>query len=146
GPAREGQPPAQVPLDQLAELRLEAGPAQISRERVSRRITVEANVRGRDLASAVAAAQAAVEREVQLPPGWSIEWGGQFENLREASSRLALLVPLALLLIFVLLYSAFASPRLAALVYLNVPLAITGGVVALAARGYPFSISAGVGF
>ncbi|MCA8924419.1 MAG: efflux RND transporter permease subunit [Planctomycetes bacterium] len=145
GPAGDG-PPAQVPLSQLVDLRLESGPAQISRERISRRITVEANVRGRDLASTVADAQAAVAREVQLPTGWTIEWGGQFENLQEASARLSLLVPLALLLIFVLLYSTFGSLRLATLIYLNVPLAVTGGVVALALRGYPFSISAGVGF
>jgi len=144
---RDGDgPPAQVPLSQLVDLSLETGPAQISRERISRRITVEANVRGRDLASTVADAQAAVEREVELPPGWTVEWGGQFENLQAASERLGVLVPLALLLIFVLLYSTFGSLRLAALIYLNVPLAVTGGVVALALRGYPFSISAGVGF
>ena len=137
---------ATVPLGQLADIVLENGPAQISRERVSRRITVELNVRGRDLASTVAEAQAAVAREVELPPGWSIEWGGQFENLRSASARLRVLVPLALLLIGVLLYSTFNSVKLAALVFTNVPLAVTGGVVALALRGYPFSISAGVGF
>jgi heavy metal efflux system protein len=146
GPAHGDGPPAQVPLSQLADLSLETGPAQISRERISRRITVEANVRGRDLASTVAAAQAAVERDVELPTGWTVEWGGQFKNLRGASARLALLVPLALLLIFVLLYSTFGSLRLATLIYLNVPLAVTGGVVVLALRGYPFSISAGVGF
>ena len=137
---------AMIPLSQLADIRLESGPAQISRERLSRRITVEANVRGRDLASAVAEAQAAVASEVELPTGWTIEWGGQFENLQAATSRLSLLVPLALLLIFVLLYSAFGGLRLALLVYLNVPLAVSGGILALAARGYPFSISAGVGF
>jgi len=81
-----------------------------------------------------------------LPPGWTLEWGGQFENLQAASARLSVLVPLALLLIFVLLYSTFNSVRLAALIFLNVPLAITGGLVALTLRGYPFSISAGVGF
>ncbi|MBL4845943.1 MAG: efflux RND transporter permease subunit [Planctomycetes bacterium] len=146
GPAEGDGPPAQVPLSQLVELRLESGPAQISRERVSRRITVEANVRGRDLASTVTDAQAAVARDVKLPSGWTIEWGGQFENLKEASERLSILVPLALLLIFVLLYSTFGSLRLATLIYLNVPLAVTGGIVVLALRGYPFSISAGVGF
>lgn len=145
-PSHEGRPPAQVPLSQLAEITLESGPAQISRERISRRITVEANVRGRDLASVVADAQAAVDREVKLPDGWVVEWGGQFENLKEASARLLVLVPLALLLIFLLLYSTFGSLRLAALIYLNVPLALSGGILALALRGYPFSISAGVGF
>lgn len=146
GPGDPGQPPSQVPLEQVAEIRVETGPAQISREQISRRITVEANVRGRDLASAVADARAAVEARVKLPPGWRIEWGGQFENLESASARLALVVPLALLLIFVLLYSAFGSLRLGALIYLNVPLAVTGGILILALRGYPFSISAGVGF
>ena len=135
-----------VPLGQLAEIVLENGPAQISRERVSRRITIELNVRGRDLASTVADAQEAVEREVKLPPGWSVEWGGQFKNLQSASARLRLLVPLALLMIGILLYTTFNSVKLAALIFLNVPLAVTGGIVALALRGYPFSISAGVGF
>ncbi len=145
-PATAGGRPRLVPLAQVATIELADGPAQISRERISRRTSVEVNVRGRDLASFVAEARAAVAEEVELPPGWVVEWGGQFENLREASGRLLLLVPLALGVIFVLLYSAFASGRLAALIYLNVPLALTGGLLALAARGYPFSISAGVGF
>ncbi len=135
-----------IPLSQLASIDIEEGPAQISRENISRRITVECNVRGRDLASFVADAQEILDRELDLPPGWHLEWGGQFENLQAASKRLAFLVPLALLLIFVLLYSTFNSGRLAALIYLNVPMAITGGILALAIRGYPFSISAGVGF
>jgi cobalt-zinc-cadmium resistance protein CzcA len=135
-----------VPLAQVADIRLETGPAQISREKTSRRITVEANVRGRDLASAVAEAGRRVAEKVKLPPGWSIEWGGQFENLQEAAERLSILVPLALFLIFVLLYTTFSSAKLAALIYLNVPLAATGGIFALALRGYPFSISAAVGF
>jgi cobalt-zinc-cadmium resistance protein CzcA len=98
------------------------------------------------LASLVAEAQRAVEQQVELPPGWTIEWGGQFENLQAASARLAVLVPLALSVIFLLLYMTFGSAKLGALIYLNVPLAISGGIVALAVRGYPFSISAGVGF
>jgi len=141
-----GGPPRLIPLGQLADVTIEDGPAQISRDRISRRINVEANVRGRDLASFVAEAREAVDREVTLPPGWTVEWGGQFENLQEASARLTLLVPLALLLIFVLLYTTFGSARLAAFIFLNVPLAVTGGLVALWLRGYPFSISAGVGF
>ena len=145
-PAEPGAAPRLIPLAQLADIRIEDGPAQISRDRISRRINVEANVRGRDLASFVAEAQQAVDREVTLPAGWTLEWGGQFETLQEASARLALLVPLALLLIFVLLYSTFGSARLATLIFFNVPLAITGGLVALWLRGYPFSISAGVGF
>ena len=135
-----------IPLSQVASVHVEEGPAQISREDISRRITVEANVRGRDLASFVAEAQEVLDAELELPPGWHMDWGGQFENLQTASRRLAFLVPLALLLIFVLLYSTFNSTRLAALIYLNVPMALTGGVLALAIRGYPFSISAGVGF
>jgi len=146
GPALGNEPRPLVPLSQLAEIRIEDGPAQISRDRISRRINVETNVRGRDLASFVAEAQEAVEREVELPTGWVVDWGGQFENLQAASARLAVLVPLALLMIFVLLYTTFGSARLASLIYLNVPLAITGGLLALALRGYPFSISAGVGF
>ncbi|QQR89795.1 MAG: efflux RND transporter permease subunit [Myxococcales bacterium] len=139
-------PTMQIPISQLAQITLEEGPAQISRERISRRINVEANVRGRDLASFVSDAQAAVAAKVELPQGWLIEWGGQFENLQKASKRLALLIPIAMLLIFFLLYSTFNSARLAALIYLNVPMAITGGLVALSIRGYPLSISAGVGF
>ena len=146
GVPREEGPPMQLPLAQLADIELVDGPAQISRDRISRRINVEVNVRGRDLGSFVADAQRAVDAKVKLPPGWTVEWGGQFENLQEASERLSLLVPLALLLIFVLLYSTFGSSRLAVLIYLNVPMAVTGGLLALALRGYPFSISAGVGF
>jgi len=145
-PALDGGGPRLIPLSQVADVVIEDGPAQISRDRISRRINVEANVRGRDLASFVAEAQEAVQREVELPPGWTLEWGGQFKNLVAAVSRLTVLVPLSLSLIFVLLYSAFGSARLAVLIFFNVPLATTGGLVALALRGYPFSISAGVGF
>ncbi len=136
-----------IPLNQLATLRIEEGPAQITRENLHRRLAVEANVRGgRDLAGFVADAQRAVEREVKLPAGYWIEWGGQFENLQRASSRLFVVVPLALFLIFILLYSTFGEIKAATLIYLNVPLAATGGIFALALRGMPFSISAGVGF
>ena len=145
-PSVGGGPAPWVPLEQLADVDIRTGPAQISRENIQRKITVELNVRGRDLASAVTEARDRVEAEVQLPAGWFIEWGGQFENLAAASKRLALLVPLALILIFVLLYSTFQSTRLSMLIYLNVPLALTGGIAALVMRGYPFSISAGVGF
>lgn len=145
-PAADGAGARLIPLSQLANIVIEDGPAQISRDRISRRINVEVNVRGRDLASFVSDARRAIDDEVELPPGWTIEWGGQFENLQEASERLSLLVPLALLLIFVLLYSTFQSARLGFLIFLNVPLAVTGGLIALTLRGYPFSISAGVGF
>jgi cobalt-zinc-cadmium resistance protein CzcA len=135
-----------VPLKQVATLTEEPGPAQVSHENLRRKLTVELNVRGRDIASFVAEAQGRMDTEVEIPAGYEIAWGGQFENLQEASARLAVVVPLVLLLIFVLLQAAFGSVRLAALVYANVPLAISGGVFALALRGLPFSISAGVGF
>ena len=135
-----------LPLSELASLTVEEGPAQISRDNISRRISVEANVRGRDLASFVAEAQTALDKELSLPSGWYLNWSGQFENLAAASKRLAVLVPLTLMLIYIMLFSTFGSGRLALLIFLNVPLAITGGLVALAVRGYPFSISAGVGF
>ena len=146
GPSRQDGSPSMIPLSQLATIRVMEGPAQISRHNISRRINIEANVRGRDLASFVREAQQAVAAQLTLPSGWSMEWGGQFENLKAASQRLALLVPLALVLIVVLLYSSFRSARLAALIFLNVPMAVTGGLIALAVRGYPLSISAGVGF
>jgi cobalt-zinc-cadmium resistance protein CzcA len=135
-----------LPLGELAELDTEPSAAQISRERIQRRITVEVNVRGRDIGTFVADAREAILGQVRLPPGYTIEWGGQFENLERASSRLLIVVPLALLLIFVLLYGTFSAVRPALLIFLNVPFAATGGVFALVARGMPFSISAGVGF
>ncbi|MCC7075356.1 MAG: efflux RND transporter permease subunit [Deltaproteobacteria bacterium] len=142
-----------VPLGQLADLDIEEGPAQVSRERAQRRITVEANVRGRDLAGFVGEAQTALLESSAIPKGYFVEWGGQFENLQAASGRLALAVPLALLLIFVLLYMTYGSSAAgghgavpAFVIYLNIPFAATGGIVALALRGMPFSISAGIGF
>jgi cobalt-zinc-cadmium resistance protein CzcA len=135
-----------LPLRQLADITVETGPAQISREAVRRRIVVELNVRGRDVASFVAEARERIRQEVQLPSGYYIRWGGQFENLRAATERLTLVVPLALALIFAMLYFTFGSGGPAALIYLNVPFAAVGGVFALTARGMPFSISAGVGF
>jgi cobalt-zinc-cadmium resistance protein CzcA len=135
-----------IPLAQLADVIEEEGPAQISRENVQRRISVEVNVRNRDLASFVADARRAVQQKVSFPSGYSIEWGGQFEQLQSASKRLAIAVPLALLLIYSLLYLNFHSFRTAALILLNVPLAATGGIAALLIRGMPFSVSAGVGF
>ncbi len=135
-----------IPLGQLADVWLEEGPAQITRENFHRRIAVETNVRGRDIARFVAEARQAIEREVPLPPGYWIEWGGQFKNLQEATRRLTIVVPLTLLLIFILLYTTFGAVRPALLIYLNVPIAATGGILALFVRGMPFSISAGVGF
>lgn len=135
-----------IPLTQVALIKVEQGPAQISRENIQRRISVETNVRGRDIASFVADAQKAVDAKVTLPPGYTLEWGGQFKNLQEASQRLVIVVPLALFLIFVVLYTMFNSARLAALIFVNVPIAATGGIFALAIRGLPFSISAAIGF
>ena len=131
---------------QLADIALGSGPAQISREAVRRRVVVEANVRGRDVASFVNEAKERIARQVHLPPGYYIRWGGQFENLEAATRRLAIVVPLVLALIFAMLYFTFGSAGPAALIFLNVPFAATGGAFALALRGLPFSISAGVGF
>jgi cobalt-zinc-cadmium resistance protein CzcA len=135
-----------IPLFQLADIRLVEGPAQISREDTRRRIGVELNVRSRDIGSFVQEAQAAVSRQVNLPPGYYLTWGGTFENLERASSRLLIVVPLALFLIFVLLFTTFRSVRLALLIYTGIPFAVVGGIFALFLRGMPFSISAGVGF
>jgi len=135
-----------IPLSQLADIYVEDGPAQITRENYNRRIAVESNVRGRDLGGFVAAVQQAIETQVDLPPGYYLEYGGQFENLQRASARLALVVPLALLVIFVLLHSALGAVKPATLIYINIPIAATGGIFALFLRGMPFSISAGVGF
>ena len=127
-----------IPLSQFADVFEEDGPAQISRENVQRRISVEVNVRNRDLAGFVTDAKRAVQRKVNLPAGYSIEWGGKFEQLQSARKRLAIAVPLSLLLIFSLLYLHFHSFRTAALILLNVPLAATGGIAALLLRGMPF--------
>jgi cobalt-zinc-cadmium resistance protein CzcA len=135
-----------IPLGQLARIEPWVGPAQISRSNIHRRISVEANVRGRDLAGFVGEAQRAVAQRVSLPAGYWLEWGGQFKNLQRASARLFIVVPIALLLIFILLYTTFDSVRTTLLIFLNVPIAATGGIFALAVRGMPFSISAGVGF
>ena len=135
-----------IALGQLAAITLEDGPAQISHEAGRRRITVEMNVRGRDLAGFVADAQVAVDRANVIPAGYFTEWGGQFKNLQQATARLTILVPVALALIFALLYLSQGSAKVAAIIYLNVPFAIAGGIFALALRGLPLSISAGVGF
>jgi cobalt-zinc-cadmium resistance protein CzcA len=135
-----------IPIAQLATIRQEEGPNQIGRENLQRRIAVETNVRGRDLAGFVKDAQTAVAQKVALPPGYRVEWGGQFENFERASRRLTLVVPLALFLILLLLFMMFKTLKPALLIFLNVPVAASGGVLALLLRGMPFSISAGVGF
>jgi len=135
-----------IALGDLADVAFEEGPSEIERENVQRRAVIGVNVRGRDIAGFVAEAKAVIDARVKLPPGYLMHWGGQFEHLETASRRLTVVVPIALALIFLLLYSTFGSVRLAALIYLAVPTAATGGVFALMARGLPFSISAGVGF
>ena len=136
----------QLPLSELADITYTKGPAKISRDDTKRRIVVGVNVRDRDLESVAQEAQAIIEAEVKLPVGYYISYGGQFENLQAARKRLMVAVPVALLLIFVLLYFAFGSVRDAALIYTAIPLAAVGGVLLLYVREMPFSISAGVGF
>ncbi len=135
-----------VPLSELAQIDVAPGPNQISRENGKRRIVVTANVRGRDLGSFVADAQEQVEAKVKLPAGYWIGWGGQFEQLVSATQRLTIVVPIALLLIFLLLFMSLGSMPDALLVFSGVPLALTGGIIALLLRGIPLSISAGIGF
>jgi len=136
---------ATVPLRELARFSFGEGPNQVSRENGKRRIVVQANVRGRDIGSVVADAQARVARNVALPPGTWIAWGGQYENLMAARDRLTYVVPACFLLILALLYGALGTMRDAAMVFSGVPLALSGGVFALLLRDMPFSISAAVG-
>ncbi|GAB2956927.1 CusA/CzcA family heavy metal efflux RND transporter [Hymenobacter coalescens] len=136
----------QVPLEQVARVAYEVGPSQIQRDNAQRRITVGFNVRGRDVERVVEEVQALVSREVKLGPGYTVNYGGQFENLRQANARLGVAVPVALLIIFGLLYLTFGSLRQAVLIFTAIPLAAVGGVLALWLRDLPFSISAGVGF
>ncbi|WP_343615436.1 CusA/CzcA family heavy metal efflux RND transporter [Novosphingobium sp.] len=135
-----------VPLASVADIRIVDGPNQISRENGKRRVVVQANVRGRDIASVVKDAQATIAREVRLPAGSYLEWGGQFENLASARARLQVVIPACFVLILMLLYGALGSARDAAIVFTGVPLALVGGVLALFLRGMDFSISAAVGF
>lgn len=138
--------PGYVPLGELATFEIAPGPNQISRENGKRRVVVTANVRGRDLGSFVEEVRTRVRSEVELPAGYWIDYGGTFEQLISASTRLQIVVPVALALIFVLLFTAFGSIRDALIVFSGVPLALTGGVLALWLRDMPLSISAGVGF
>jgi heavy metal efflux system protein len=135
-----------IPLEDLAEVHLEDDTYEIWRKDRRRRVMVQSNVRGRDLAGFVAEAQRRVAAEVPLPSGYSLEWGGTFENLQSATKRLTIVVPLALALVFLLLYSTFHSIKLGALIFLGVPLGAIGGILSLWLRGLNFSISAGVGF
>lgn len=135
-----------LPLSEFAKISYTKGPAKISRDNTKRRIVVGVNVRNRDLESVVKDVQTIIERDVKIPTGYSISYGGQFENLRTASARLKVAVPIALVLIFVLLYFAFDSVKEALMIYSAIPLSAIGGVMLLYIRGLPFSISAGVGF
>ncbi len=135
-----------VPLAQLAELEIMEGPNQINRDRGKRRVVVTANVQGRDLGSFVEELRARVSEEVRVPPGYWIEYGGTFEQLISASQRLAIVVPLTLGIILILLYLVFGSFRDSLIIFSGVPLALTGGVLALYLRDLPLSISAAVGF
>lgn len=135
-----------VPLGELADVILEETPPSIDHEASQRRTFVQCNVRGRDVASFVREAQATIEQRVRLPRNYHIYWGGDFENLQSASRRLAIITPIVLLIIFLLLHTSLKSVRLALLIFLAVPIAASGGILALWLRDMPFSISAGVGF
>ncbi|ADE14812.1 heavy metal efflux pump, CzcA family [Nitrosococcus halophilus Nc 4] len=144
--AAQAAAPSYIPLSTVAEVQVRPGPNQISREDSKRRVTTTFNVRGRDLGSVVAEAQAKIQVQVKIPPGYWLDWGGQFELMREAAERLSLVVPIALLLIFIFLYSTFGNLKDGLLVFTGVPFALTGGVLGLWLREIPLSISAGVGF
>jgi len=145
-PGHDGDPRGYVPLQEVASIDLSIGPNQISRENGKRRVVVTANVRGRDLGSFVSELRERVGRDVELPAGYWVGYGGTFEQLISGAQRLALVVPVVLVLIVGLLYGLFRSMRDALVVFSGVPLALTGGILALIARGMPLSISAGVGF
>lgn len=136
----------QVPISELADLVNVDGPVQISRESGQRRVVIQANVRGRDLGGFVTAVQAKVDRDVKLPAGYHVEYGGTFEQLQSGRDRLAIVVPLTFGLVFLMLYATFGRSGQAWVVFTGIPFAATGGILALLLRGLPFSISAGIGF
>lgn len=136
----------QIPFEQVAEISVKSGPAQVSRENTKRRITIGFNVRNRDVQSVINDVTAQIDQKIQLPTGYYISYGGQFKNLEAAQKRLSIAVPVALLLIFVLLYFTFNSAKKSLLIFTAVPMSAIGGVFALWIRGMNFSISAGVGF
>jgi cobalt-zinc-cadmium resistance protein CzcA len=135
-----------VPLSAVADVSVADGPSQILRDKLKRRIAIDIGVNGRDVQSFVAEAQKKIAGSLHLPQGYTLEWGGMFKNLQEAVATLSLVVPAVLAIIFMLLYLNFGSVRIAALIFLNVPMAATGGVAALLLRGMPFSVTAGIGF
>jgi heavy metal efflux system protein len=135
-----------VTLGQVADFKVEEKVNTITREMGQRRAAIMVNLRGRDVESFVLEAREKVAEQVKLPPGYSVEFGGQFKNLQEARARLSVIVPVALTVIFLLIFMAFGSLRQVLLIYTGIPLAVTGGIFALWLRSMPFSISAGVGF
>ena len=145
-PVKEGSAATFIPLGEVATLEFTPGPNQISRENGKRRIVVSANVRGRDIGSFVPEAAAAIAKEVQVPAGYWTSWGGTFQQLESATARLQVVVPLALFIVFTLLFMMFNNVKDGLLVFTGIPFALTGGVIALALRGIPMSISAAVGF
>jgi len=136
----------QIPFEQLADISIKSGPAQVSREDTKRRITIGFNVRNRDVESVISDVTAKINKQVSLPTGYYVSYGGQFKNLEAAKDRLAIALPVALLLIFVLLFFTFHSVKQTLLIYSAVPMSAIGGIFALWIRGMNFSISAGVGF
>lgn len=143
---KESQRPAYITLDSIAEFNVKPGPNQISRENGKRRVVVTANIRDRDMGSFVKEAEEKIREHVAIPKNYWISWGGQFEQMISAKKRLQIVTPIALALIFFLLFTTFGTVKDAFLVFTGVPLALTGGIVALWLRGIPLSISAGVGF
>jgi cobalt-zinc-cadmium resistance protein CzcA len=137
---------ARLPLGQLADVSLQEGPAQISRENAQRRIVIECNVSGRDIGGFVKEAQQKIDAAVRLPAGYFVTWGGQFENQRSAMRRFMFVVPLTILIIFFLLFSSFNSVKQALLIITNIPLALIGGILALVIGRFNLSVSASVGF
>lgn len=135
-----------IPLGEVAALEIAPGPNQISREQGKRRVVVSANVRGRDLGSFVTEAEQRIQQQVKVPSGYWTVWGGQFENLQSATKRLQIVIPVALLLVFTLLFVMFNNVKDGLLVFTGIPFALTGGIMALWMRGIPMSISAAVGF
>ena len=135
-----------IPLKEVADISYEPGPMQISRDKASRRVYVGVNVRGRDVQSLVDEIKHKLDKQIKMPTGYHVTYGGEFQNMQDARERMTIVMPIALLLIFVLLYFALKSVKQALMIYIAVPLSTIGGVLALALRGMPFSISAGVGF
>ena len=135
-----------MPLAQLADIREVVGPRQITRENNQRFIVVQCNVRGRDMGSFVEEGEKAIKEKIKFPPGYIVEWGGQFELQQKANKRLVVVVPVTLALIFLLLYSSFSSLQKSMLIILNIPLALVGGLIGLFITGENLSVPASVGF